>query len=223
MSVTPTSAATTATATKSSSAAQSGSMTNSLTADFNTFLRLLTTQMENQDPLEPTTNTEFIAQLASFSSVEQQVVTNQMLESLLDEFSMGATQGLAEWIGKDVLVSGAKADYQGNGVTVEVTPVADADRADLVVRNAQGTIVARLPVDPRAAELTWNGNDQNGTSLANGFYSFALDSYRDGVVTGSQDGKVFSTVAEVRLVEGRTELVVADGTTIAAADVTAMR
>ncbi len=54
------------------------SVANSIAGDFNTFLRLLTAQMENQDPLEPTNNTEFVAQLASFSAVEQQVEGNSL-------------------------------------------------------------------------------------------------------------------------------------------------
>lgn len=68
-----TSSTSTATSSKSNDAAGKNAATNSLNGDFETFLRLLTTQLQNQDPLDPTNSTEFVAQLANFSSVEQQV------------------------------------------------------------------------------------------------------------------------------------------------------
>jgi flagellar basal-body rod modification protein FlgD len=224
MSVTPTTAASVAgTSPATGKGKPEGTVANTLTGDFNTFLRLLTAQMQNQDPLEPTSNTEFIAQLASFSAVEQQVVTNATLETLLEEFSMGGTSGLAQWIGKEVMVPGGQAAYNGKAVTVNVTPVEGAERAELLVRNADGALVARVSVDPKAPTLTWNGRDQNGQLLPQGGYSFGLDSYVDGTVAGSQKAAVFSPVSEVRLIDGVTELVVEGGATIAAADVTAIR
>lgn len=75
-----TSSTSTATSSKSNDAAGKNAATNSLNGDFETFLRLLTTQLQNQDPLDPTNSTEFVAQLANFSSVEQQVQTNTKLE-----------------------------------------------------------------------------------------------------------------------------------------------
>ena len=76
---TATSAATTSTAT--SSASKSSSAVES--SDFKSFLSLLTAQLKNQDPLAPLEATQFVEQLASFSSVEQQIETNSLLEELL--------------------------------------------------------------------------------------------------------------------------------------------
>jgi flagellar basal-body rod modification protein FlgD len=76
-----------------------GAAASMITADFQTFLRLLTTQMQNQDPLNPMESTEFASQLAQFSGVEQQVRTNDLLTGLQAGL---ATQGMGQlggWIG----------------------------------------------------------------------------------------------------------------------------
>jgi flagellar basal-body rod modification protein FlgD len=64
------------------------------TLGYDAFLRLLVTQMQNQDPLEPMSETEYVAQLATFSNVEQNVVTNQRLEALMTATAIGDAQGL---------------------------------------------------------------------------------------------------------------------------------
>ena len=94
-----------------------------VTGDFATFLTLLTTQMRNQDPLKPMDSTEFVAQLASFSAVEQQIRANDRLDGILEVLSGGSPAGLAEWIGRDVRVA-AKADFTGEPIEVGVAPAA---------------------------------------------------------------------------------------------------
>ncbi|MEM1422077.1 MAG: flagellar hook capping FlgD N-terminal domain-containing protein, partial [Pseudomonadota bacterium] len=64
-----------------------GSTGDSITSDFDMFLQLLTAQLENQDPLDPADPTEFVAQLATFSSVEQQISTNDKLDQLIESFT----------------------------------------------------------------------------------------------------------------------------------------
>ena len=84
MDVTSTGTATTpAASTTKTATTEQPTATSTLSGDFNTFLKLLTTQLENQDPLQPMDSTEFIAQLASFSSVEQQIGTNTRLDEML--------------------------------------------------------------------------------------------------------------------------------------------
>jgi flagellar basal-body rod modification protein FlgD len=196
---------------------------NALTGDFDTFIQLLTAQMNNQDPLEPTSNTEFVAQLASFSSVEQQIQTNDTLASMLDRLGSGQAGEVATWIGKDVLVEGGQARYAGAPIEIQADTVSGADKAVLLVRNADGTVVARKTVSTAATSLTWNGTDQNGAALAQGLYSFQIESSAAGQVIGTQSAKAFSTVSEVRLTENGTQLVVAGGQMIDADEVTAIR
>ena len=193
-----------------------------MTADFDTFLKLLTTQLKYQDPLQPMESTEFVAQLASFSAVEQQVRSNDKLESILDVLSGGNSAGLAQWIGRDVRVA-AKAAFAGQPVKVAVEPAEGADTAVLVVKNDFGTEVARVAVAPGATEATWDGTTATGAAAAHGNYGFTLESFADDKSLGTSPGKVYSKVQEVRVIDGSPVLVVADGTQVPVDEVSGLR
>jgi flagellar basal-body rod modification protein FlgD len=219
MDITPTTAAGAAAASKTSDTEKA---TSAITGDFETFLTLLTTQMRNQDPLKPMDSTEFVAQLASFSQVEQQIRANERLESILGVLAGGGAGGLAEWIGKEVEVV-AKADFAGSPVEVGISPMADADQAVLVVRNDFDQVVARLPVAAEEGRVSWDGKDEMGVTQAEGRYGFSLESYREGALLGTTEGRVFAAVSEVRLAEDGPVLVTADGTQVPLAEVAAVR
>ena len=81
------------TTTEATTSTPSGSL-GSPTLDYDAFLQLLVTQMKNQDPLEPMSDTEYVAQLATFSNVEQNIITNDRLAEVLTATSLGDAQGL---------------------------------------------------------------------------------------------------------------------------------
>lgn len=226
MDVTSTSPTTQSTTSQTSSSAKGSSdsvAANALTGDFNTFIQLLTAQMNNQDPLEPTSNTEFVAQLASFSAVEQQILTNETLSTMVKQMGLDQASGIGTWIGKEVLVQGGLANFTGEPIEAEVTPVATSDHAVLVVRNESGVIVAQKSSNNEADRVTWDGTDNKGNPLAAGLYSFQLESSLDGKVISTQSAKVFSEITEVRLTEDGTQLVTAGGNTVNTDEVTAIR
>ncbi len=223
MDVTSTTSTTASTATKATGKPAEAASGGGLTADFDTFLKLLTTQLKYQDPLQPMESTEFVAQLASFSSVEQQIGANDRLDSILSALNSGATDGFADWIGKSVQAPTGAA-FSGEPIDVGITPASGADRAVMVVKNDFGTEIARVTVDPTATSATWDGTDSSGTTAASGTYSFSLQSYSGDTLLSTTDGSVFSTVTEVRrATDGATELVLATGDTVSAEDVTAVR
>jgi flagellar basal-body rod modification protein FlgD len=219
MEINPTSAASMPTAAKKTAASDAAAAP---ATDFQTFLTLLTTQMRNQDPLKPVESTEFVSQLASFSAVEQQIRSNDRLESILDVLSGGAADGLAAWIGKEVRAPG-KADFTGEPVEVEVTPVPDTDRAVLVVTNDFGTVVARHAVDPATGLVAWDGSDDLGAPVAHGRYAFQLESYSGDDLVDTQDARVYGKVTEVRLTDGEPLLVLESGSQVSLDEVTALR
>ena len=221
MEITPTTTASAATAAGSKTAAADDAAT-AVSGDFETFLSLLTAQMRNQDPLKPMDLTEFVSQLASFSGVEQQVRANDRLQGILDVLSGGSPAGLAAWIGRDVQVA-SKSDFAGEPVEVGVTPVEGVDRAVLVVKNDFDQVVARVPVAADARSVTWDGTDGLGAEAPTGRYGFALESYQGDTLLGSQAGKVFATVREVRIEAGAPMLVVEDGTQVPLDEVVAGR
>ncbi|MBP7243450.1 flagellar hook capping FlgD N-terminal domain-containing protein [Amaricoccus sp.] len=190
--------------------------------DFQTFLTLLTTQLRNQDPLKPTESTEFVAQLANFSAVEQQVRTNDRLDQIHAALGGGASAGLAAWIGREVRAP-AQAAFTGVPIAIETTPLEGADSAILVVTNDFGEVVARRSVDPTDPTLEWDGADSLGANLPHGLYSFTVESLKDDEPIGTSKGEIFATVGEVSIEDGEPVLVLAGGAKVSADDVTAIR
>ena len=191
--------------------------------DFETFLALLTAQLRNQDPLKPVESTEFVAQLASFSAVEQQVQSNTKLEGILEALASGSTGGLSQWIGQEVRNPGS-ASYENVPLDVLYLSHTDADRVELVVLDENNNIVARQDVSKDASNVQWSGILADGTRAAQGDrFRFETNSIKDGEVIASTQALVFSTVQEVRKFDGQPVLYFADGTQMFAADVEAIR
>lgn len=221
MDVTSTSSTTSATSTAKKTTKDETSGT-ALTGDFDTFLKLLTAQMKNQDPLQPMDSTEFVAQLASFSSVEQQIGSNTRLDKIVSALS-GSTASFANWIGKEVQAP-TSASFAGKAINVAVTPADGADRAELVVKNDFGKEIARQTVTAGATSVSWDGKDSSGNTVANGNYSFTLESFAGATLAGSSAGRVYGTVTEVRLDDaGEAVLVLDNGGQIAPDKITAVR
>lgn len=223
ISTTSTTGASAATAGKSASgSATENTSSGGLAADFQTFLTLLTTQMRNQDPLQPMESTEFISQLATFSGVEQQVRSNERLDDILSALSGDTSAGLAQWIGREVRAP-TKAAYDGDPIEVGFTTTDGADRNVLVVKNAFGSVVTSRTLGSDATDATWDGTDDLGNSVAHGDYTFSVESYDGETLVGTQTGTVYATVTEVRIADGKTMLVLGDGEQVALDSVTGLR
>ncbi len=196
--------------------------TRTVTSDFETFLKLLTTQLQNQDPLKPLDSTEFVAQLASFSAVEQQVQTNDVLAQIQSLLSGPSTAGLSSWIGTDVR---AVRDIQFDGVPLDVfvEPATGAERADLVVLNPSGEVVQRSSIGLQSDLMEWAGVQDDGTPLASGTYQLVVESYQGSNLIGSEPAQVYSRVVEAQIDDDAISLVLADGSVIPADQVTAIR
>lgn len=191
-------------------------------ANFDTFLSLLTAQLRNQDPLEPVDSTAFVAQLAQFSAVEQQVQTNTALADILGVLGGGDTASLASWLGTNVQAAGP-VFFDGSPVALTTTPAPEATDAALIVRNAAGEIIARQPVSGLDAELIWNGLTAAGDPAPNGPYSFTVESSRNGEPLVTQQAVGFSKVEEIRLDGEDPVLVLQGGDSIGLEDVLAVR
>ncbi len=191
--------------------------------DFETFLSLLTAQLRNQDPLKPVESTEFVAQLASFSAVEQQVQSNAKLEGILETLASGATGGLSQWIGQEVRNPGS-TPYENSPLDVLYLTHTDADRVELVVFDENNNIVARQEVGKDQSNVQWSGILADGSRAIEGArYRFETNSIREGEIIANTPALVFSTVQEVRKFDGQPVLYFGDGTQMFAADVEAIR
>lgn len=204
-----------------SGAAETGTKAT-LSSDFTTFLQMLTVQMENQDPLNPIDSSDYAVQLATFSSVEQQVVTNDLLEGLAAQMgAMGMAQ-LAGWVGMDAR-SSAAGYFDGTPVSLSPSPERLADAATLVVRDASNTIVQRVDVPVSSDTIEWAGVGEDGAPFAAGAYSFELESYANGDLLGTSAVETYTRITEARNDNGTTVLLLEGGAQIAASGITALR
>jgi flagellar basal-body rod modification protein FlgD len=122
------------TSTPANTIAATGQQTDGITSDFDTFLRMLTVQMQNQDPLNPVDSTDYATQLATFSQVEQAVLTNDLLKSLTTQLTSGGLADMAAWVGKEARAA-APAYFDGAPITLSPNPALLADQAEVIVRN----------------------------------------------------------------------------------------
>jgi flagellar basal-body rod modification protein FlgD len=196
---------------------------SAVSADFDTFLKMMTTQLQNQDPLNPMDSSDYAVQLATFSSVEQQTKTNQLLESLSSQFGVLGMAQLAGWVGQEA--RSASPVYLGDDpVTINYTSKAQADRAILVVKNANDEVVARTDVPVNGSPIQWLGADATGAPLPNGIYSLSLESYSGTEILGEATAvESYAQIMEARGGAGGPTLVLAGGIEVKATDITALR
>ena len=196
--------------------------TSALAGDFTTFLKMLTTQLQNQDPLNPIESSDYAVQLATFSGVEQQVRTNQLLEALAGQLGGTGIAQYAGWVGMEAQVTAAVA-FTGAPVTLTPSPASDADSATLVVLDAQNREVARLDMPLTTGQMVWDGTDATGQVLPDGLYAFRVESQKAGELIGNDPVAAFGRIAEVRAGASGPVLVLEGGTAVPPSDVAALR
>lgn len=193
-----------------------------INADFQAFLQLLTAQMENQDPLNPMSSEDLATQLATFSGVEQQVRTNQLLEDMMSGSQISNIGQFAGWIGLE-----ARADmpayYDGEPVTLSLDPPSAADRVDLVVTNEDGLEVRRIQVDATSEPMTFLGTDNDGNDLPEGVYNFNMEAFTGDQLIESSGAQVYAQVREVFARDGATWVTLAGGVQVDSANVQGVR
>jgi flagellar basal-body rod modification protein FlgD len=160
-------------------AAATGSTGGTSDLDKDAFLRLLTTQLQHQDPLNPMENSEFVAQLAQFSSLEQLQGLSAGMESLyMVNMSMN-NAALTGLIGKDVVANGDTFHYSGSGdEVIHYDAATSATSSTLTITNSDGVVVASVELGALpegAGSYTWNGKDQNGQVVPEGDYTFTVE------------------------------------------------
>ena len=199
-----------------------GEAANVISSDFTTFLQMLTVQARYQDPLEPLDSTEYASQLAQFSSVEQQVRTNDLLSAISAQANGDGLSQFANWIGLDAKTT-ATVKFQGSQIPLEVAPDVTADKAFLIVRNESGDEVARTQLSLPAKEYTWDGTDENGATLPLGNYNLSVESQKNDEVIAESPASAYSQIVEVRIENGRSVLVLDSGAKVSSQDVSALR
>ena len=189
------------------------------------FLQLLVTQMTHQDPLEPMDDTEFIAELAQFSSLEQMQNMNELLEESLnwDYLQMQTTNNTnaTSLIGREIQATFSSVYLDNDNMPqINYATAEYAENVSIEILNADGAVVRTLgseSVSPGDNSIEWDGKDENGERLTDGFYTiqitatdangetFTPSTYVEGVVNGVvyRDGSAYLQVngLEISLAE----------------------
>jgi len=195
------------TVTSTTAAAQTGAATTSTTLgkqaspDFNLFLKLLTTQAQNQDPLNPTDATQYTQQLAQFSQVEQSLQQTNTLKDILSRFSTQDLSSAANLIGREATFDSntvgltsknpARWTYSNSGMTGPLTAT---------IKDAGGRTVSTQTIDDDSGtgEVTWTGTKSDGSQAADGAYTLTVKGQDSGGVSVSATINAIGTVGDVQ-------------------------
>lgn len=163
-------------------------------SDYQTFLTMLTVQMQNQDPLKPMAATDFAEQLATFAAVEQQTQTNRLLTALVNRAGLA---DMGAWVGMEARIDG-EGWFSGTPVTLNPSPAPGSDRAILVVTDAMGAVVDRRQLPLGGGTHQWPGTGSDGMPLPAGRYNFMLESRSGDQVLSTESVPVYMPIHEVR-------------------------
>jgi flagellar basal-body rod modification protein FlgD len=192
-------------------------------ADFQSFLVLLTAQLRNQDPLQPLDSTQFIAQLASFSTVEQLVGVNDRLDAEADRATLASGAEFASWIGHAASAIDGRFTASGGPEAFTIPQIAGAERVEAVVIAANGREVDRFAVAADAqGSASWNGATALGI-VPGSEMRIELTYHGSAGVIGSRPASVFRTITGMRGSGDGPVFELAGGGTLSPADVAELR
>lgn len=214
---------TTATTTTTAATSTTSSTTSDNKKNYETFLKMMTTQIKNQDPLNPQDADQLAVQLATFSQVEQQTKTNDLLSQLISSSSMGSMGQMVDWVGKEARVSGAVAFDGATPIDVEIAPRTGTTYSILVAKDGQGKIVSQTQLSAASGTYSWQGLDTEGKALPKGSYTLSLTSYSASGELGTDEVPRYESVREVRSGTSGVTLLLGDGSEVAASSVKAIR
>jgi flagellar basal-body rod modification protein FlgD len=168
-----------------------------IAGNFDTFLSLLTTQLKNQDPLDPLDTNQFTQQLVQFSSVEQELKSNDYLSTLVQSTQNSANNAAVSYIGKQVTSSGVDSELR-NGQATWSFNLPQAANVTVVVKDENGNQMFSQSgqLGSGLGQFTWDGTKDDGTVAPDGTYSISItaknangayvaaDTETTGIVTG---------------------------------------
>jgi flagellar basal-body rod modification protein FlgD len=198
--------------------------TASSSLDKDAFLQLLVTQLQNQDPLNPMDDKEFIAQLAQFSSLEQMSNVSEGIDSLVEKTAQQDMLSAVNYIGKEVTASGSSMTVSGSYVSpVYFTLDGTAANVFANIYDANNNLVRTEKFTSMQAgefEFTWDGTDYNGDTCDNGQYEVYFSAESASGDTVFVDTEVTGTVIALQQGEDEVSFTLNDGRTISFSDIT---
>jgi flagellar basal-body rod modification protein FlgD len=175
------------------------------------FLKLLMTQMQNQDPFNPLDADQFMNQVTSMNALQQQIASNDLLSDILFGLSALNNESAVALVGHEVVARGdtfTLAEGETQDLSFELAGAADT--ATVVIEDENGDVVRRLRLGETPAgdtQIAWDGRDDDGNLAAPGTYRFRVEAAADGVAVTTTTF-VQGRVEELRFDDGIPQLVV---------------
>jgi flagellar basal-body rod modification protein FlgD len=177
-----------------------------LTNNFQSFLKLLTTQLQNQDPTSPVDPNQFTQQLVEMSGVQAQLLTNNLLTTLVSQGQGGMASGVG-YIGKEVAATSASQMLSGGKATWTYQLGSNAASATGTITDALGNTVWSGPLSGLSAgsnSFTWNGQNSSGTQLPDGgTYKLAINAVDSSNVAVNSNVVITGIATAVQMVGGQ--------------------
>ena len=180
-----------------------------LAGDMDAFLLLLTTQLQNQDPLSPLEPTEFTEQLVAFASVEQQIATNENMEKLLKVQNASLASSVVGFIGTEVLTENSgQLPLQNGEAKFEYTLNNNASNVVMTITDANGRVMFTKAGDTTVGthEVTWDGKDGNDQAMPDGAYTLSITPIAFPGSTISHTSRVRAVITGVSMANGTTTM-----------------
>jgi flagellar basal-body rod modification protein FlgD len=200
----------------------SGTTTSSAVAESqDRFLKLLVTQMQNQDPLNPMDNAEMTSQLAQLSTVEGIEQLNASMSGLVESLNANRALEAAALVGRGVMVEGDTLTLADGSAQGAIDFPQAVDTVRVTISDASGGVVYEVDLGAAPEGLTyfsWDGLDSNGTQLSDGAYSYSVSATSAGQAIESTTMSL-AQVASVSLDSDATRLITAQLGTIELSDV----
>jgi len=164
-------------------AATANKSATTLSSDFDDFLLLLTTQLKNQDPLDPMNSSEFTNQLVQFSQVEQQIKSNEYLETLSTYAQTSDTMLALDYVGMQIQTEGNQFKYLGLGTNISYTLPEVASKVTIKITDADGNVILTETGDGSKGTHTfaWDGKNSSGTEVEKALYKISINATNVGV------------------------------------------
>lgn len=191
--------------------------------NFDTFLSILTTQLKNQNPLDPLDTNQFTQQLVQFTGVEQQLKTNDFLEALLMNTQNGFRADAVSYIGKQVSASGKTGELKDGGALWAYNAEAAVANANVTIKDATGSVVYTETGSLNAGPGTfmWDGMGSDGNKRPDGIYTIEIQGTNvagNGVAVSTSSVGIVTAVdfsgAEPMLTVGKNKVALKDVTDV---------
>lgn len=190
--------------------------------DFETFLKMLTTQIQNQDPLSPMAADQFATQLASFSMVEQQSLTNQKIDVLVAALESNEIYRYSAIVGRTAFHEKPFL-FSGSNIALEIGEFnGNPEELRLFILNSDGVVMVERELLNDQSVLTWDGIDELGRVVPYGYYYGEIRSISNDI---KQDVPIYTghPVEEIRFGGTQVELLLTDGTLISESEISKFR